>query len=197
MAGGFTYGFALLAATMSLFYVQKAKGKTGYPYDELPDLKSLDQMKDRFFLTAVVLATLMIHFGLLWARMNLPAEFIANTGKSILYLTWTYWTVFALWVVLRYGLHWTGKKLVWYAPVSLVFVMVCTFYLAPFQERGYHRGPFFAPYDKPQQMKKLYLQPKPAANAMPDNAKNLRAAVSSVDKKADKVMIVSDNSRIK
>ena len=197
MSGGFTYGFALLAAAMSLFYVQKANGKTGYPYDELPELKALDQMKDRFFLTAVVLSTLMIHFGLLWAYMNLPAEFIANTGNSIRYLATAYWTVFALWAFLRYGLRWTGKKLVWYAPVSLVIVMVFTFYLAPFQERGYHRGPFFPPYDKPQQLKKLYLQPKPAAKAVPENTKNIRAAVSPVDQKADKVMIVSVNSGIK
>jgi len=182
IGGGFTYGFAFLAAAMSLFYMAKAKGKTGYPYDELPELGVLDKMKDQFFLAAVVLATLMIHFAILWVHMKLPAEFVSRAGNSISVLVWSYWMIFAVWLGLRYGLRWTGRKLVWYAPVALIVVMVCTFYFAPFTERSYHTGPFFPPYDQPQHMKPFLLNSNMESNGKPDTSVKQNAPVSSLDK---------------
>lgn len=188
IGGGFTYGFALLSASMALFYMRKAKGITGYyPYDELPELDVLEQLKDRFFLTAAALSTIMIHFAILWVHMVLPAEFVSRAGNSISVLVWSYWMIFAVWVGLRYGLRWTGRKLVWYAPAALVLVMASTFYFAPFTERSYHTGPFFPPYDQPQHMKQLLLK---ESNVKPDSSIEQNAPVSSVDKvdhkKADK-----------
>ncbi len=180
IGGGFAYGFVLLAAALAVFYLQKAKGKTGYPYNELPDLEALEQLKDRFFLAAVALSTIMIHFAILWVHMKLPAEFVARAGNSITILVWSYWMVFAIWLGLRYGLKLKGRTLAWYAPAALVLVMVFTFYIAPFREVSYHTGPFFPPYDQPEHMKQFILTPD--SKAKPDNSTNQGAPVSSVDK---------------
>jgi len=200
IGGGFTYGFALLAASMALFYMRKAKGKTGYPYDEMPGLEALDQMKDRFFLAAVVLATLMVHFAILWVHMNLPAEFVSRAGNSISILVWSYWMVFAIWLGLRYGLRWTGKKLAWYAPVALVLVMVFTFYLAPFKETSYHTGPFFPPYDQPQHMKQFLINGEKVESKAADkpvenggSASSLEKTDHKTDKKVERVAKLLDN----
>ena len=186
ISGGFTYGFALLAASMALFYIRKSKGKTGYPYDEMPNADVLDQMKDRFFLIAAVLGTLMIHFAILWVHMNLPAEFVSRAGNSISVLVWSYWMIFAIWLGLRYGLRLRGNKLAWYSPVALVLVMLFTFFFAPFRETGYHTGPFFPPYDQPQHMKQLLIKPLESSNADQGGASSSVEQVDHKDKKADK-----------
>lgn len=155
LGGGFSYGFALLAATLGLFYYLKAKGKTGYPYDQLPDLEVLDRLNYRFSLVAFVLATIMIHFAVLWVHMKLPGDYIAKAGNSISVLVWGYWMIFAVWVGMRWGLHWRGKKLALYSPIALILAMLCLFYFAPFKEKGYHTGPFFPPYNQPEHMKQF------------------------------------------
>jgi ABC-type uncharacterized transport system permease subunit len=153
IGGGFSYGFALLAAAMGLFYLLKAKGKTGYPYDQLPDLEVLDRLNYRFVLASFVLATIMIHFAVLWAHMNLPNEFIKRAGSSVMILVWGYWMVYAVWLGMRWGLRWRGRKLALYSSFAVILMMVFTFYMAPFKEKSYHTGPFFPPYDAPEEMK--------------------------------------------
>jgi len=189
IGGGFTYGFALLSASMALFYMRKAKGKTGYPYDELPGLEVLEQMRDRFFLVAAALSTIMIHFAVLWAYTKLPAEFVARAGNSIKIVAWSYWMVFAIWIGLRYGLKLKGRKIAWYAPVALALVMLFTFYVAPFREISYHTGPFFPPYDQPEHMKQFLL--KPETKVKLDNTMNQSAPVSSVDKQGNTVAMAN------
>ena len=148
IGGGFNYGFALLAAAMGLLYLLKeAKGKTGYPYDQLPDLEVLDRLNYRFVLAAFILATIMLHFAVLWAYMRAQMTFTTvRTGISIAVLVWGYWMIYAVWLGLRWGFGWRGRRLAWYSPFALILVMVFMFYMAPFREKNYHSGPFSPPY---------------------------------------------------
>jgi ABC-type uncharacterized transport system permease subunit len=177
IGGGFTYGFAFLAAAMGLFYLLKAKGKTGYPYDQLPDLEVLDRLNYRFVLVSFILATIMVHFAFLWAHTKLPADFVARAGNSIILLVWGYWMVYAVWLGLRWGLRWKGKKLAVYSPIALILVMVFTFYVAPFREKGYHTGPFFPPYNQPDHMKQ-FLKKNMESTVKPAKSSDYSESVS-------------------
>lgn len=189
LGGGFSYGFALLAATMGLFYLLKAKGKTGYPFDQLPDLAVLERLNYRFTLTAFVLATIMIHFAVLWAHMKLPSDYITRAGNSIMILVWGYWLLYAIWLGLRWGLHWRGKKLALYSSVAIVLMMGLTFYVAPFREKGYHTGPFFPPYDSPEHMKQFLKNKNMQSETIkPEKAVDHSGSVSSPDKVDDKIV---------
>lgn len=180
IGGGFSYGFALLAASMGLFYLLKAKGKTGYPYDQLPELEVLDRLNYRFVLISFILATIMVHFAVLWAHMKLPADYVARAGNSIILLVWGYWLVYAVWLGLRWGLRWRGRKLALYSPLALILVMVFTFYVAPFREKSYHTGPFFPPYDSPEHMNQFLKNKGSALN--PNKPINQSRAVPLSDK---------------
>lgn len=187
IGGGFSYGFALLAAAMGLFYMLKLKGKTGYPYDQLPELEILDRLNKHFALISFILATIMIHFAVLWVHMKLPAEFVARAGNSISVLVWSYWAVFVVWLGLRYGLGWKGKRLAMYSPVALILVMVFIFYVAPFTEKGYHTGPFFPPYDQPEHMKQFLKNKESAVKPATSNGQNGQVSTPAKVDKVDKV----------
>jgi ABC-type uncharacterized transport system permease subunit len=167
IGGGFSFGFALLAAGMGLFYLLKAKGKTGYPYDQLPDLEILERLNYRFVVTSFILAMIMVHFAVLWAHMNLPADFMKRAGSSIMILVWAYLLIYMVWLAMRWGLRWRGRKLALYSTVAVILVMVCTFYVAPFREKSYHTGPFFPPYDAPEEMKP-FLKKNMKSSVKPD-----------------------------
>jgi ABC-type uncharacterized transport system permease subunit len=184
LGGGFSYGFAMLAAAMGLFYILKAKGRTGYPYDQLPDLEVLDRLNYRFVLASFILATTMIHFAVLWAHMNLPGDYITRAGNSIMVLVWGYWMVYAIWLGMRWGLRWRGKKLAVYSSVAVVLMMVFTFYMAPFKERSYHTGPFFPPYVAPEPM-------KPLLNNMESNVKPDEPIDNSGPVEVDKLALIA------
>lgn len=141
---GFNFGFASLAAAVGLLYLLKAKGKTGYPYDQLPDLEVLDRLNYRFVLVAFGLASVMVCFGSLWAYMKF------GMVKKTLFLAgivWGFWSIYAVSLGLRWFLHWRGRKLALYSPLALILVMLFMFYMAPFREKNYHSGPFFPPYN--------------------------------------------------
>jgi ABC-type uncharacterized transport system permease subunit len=179
LGGGFSLGFGLLAACMGLFYILKAKGKTGYPYDQLPDLEILDRLNYRFVLASFLFATIMVHFAVLWAHLNLPKEFMDKAGSSIMILVSAYWMIYVGWLALRWGLRWRGKKLALYSAVAIVLVMVCTLYVAPFKERSYHTGPFFPPYENPSEDMKRFLKENAKASVEPekiiDNSANAKS----------------------
>lgn len=143
--GGFNFGFASLAAAMGLLYLLKeAKGKTGYPYDQLPDLEVLDRLNYRFVLLAFTFATVMVCFGSLWAYMKFGMVKKTLTLASIV---WGFWSIYAVWLGLRWFFHWQGRKLALYSPFALLLVFLFMFYMAPFREKNYHSGPFFPPYN--------------------------------------------------
>jgi hypothetical protein len=62
-------------------------------------------------------------------------------------IVWGFWSIYAVSLGLRWFFHWKGKRLAFYSPVALALVMLVMFYMAPFNEKNYHSGPFFPPYN--------------------------------------------------
>jgi len=148
-AGGFNFGFASLAAAMGLLYLIKdAKGKTGYPYDQLSDLEVLDRLNYRFMLVAFILATIMVSMGSLYAYMKFG---VVKKTLALAAIVWGFWSIYAVGLGLRWFFHWRGRKSALYSLVALLLVMIFMFYMAPFREKNYHGGPFFLPYDLEKQ----------------------------------------------
>ena len=141
---GFNFGFASLAAASGLLYLLKARGKNGYPYDQLPSLETLDKFNYRFVMVAFIFACAMVASASLWAFMKF------GLVKKTLYLAamvWGFWSIYAVALGMRWFLHWQGKKLAYYSPAALIIVMSVMFYMVPFGEKNYHSGPFFYPYN--------------------------------------------------
>jgi len=149
-AGGFNFGFALLAGGTGFLYLikEKVKGKTGYPYDQLPDLEVLDRLNYRFVQTAFILATIMVSMGSLYAYLK-----FGIVRKTIVLgaLVWGFWSIYAIVLGLRRFAHWRGRKPAIYSLIALLLVMIFMFYAAPFRENSYHSGPFYVPYDLEKQ----------------------------------------------
>ncbi len=141
---GFNFGFASLAAASGLLYLLKAKGKTGYPYDQLPSLETLDRLNYRFVMVAFIFACAMVASASLWAYMKFG---MVKKTMFLASIVWGFWSIYAVSLGLRWFFHWKGRKLAFYSPVALLLVMLVMFYMAPFGERNYHSGPFFYPYN--------------------------------------------------
>ncbi len=140
---GFNFGFASLAAATGMLYLIKAKGKTGYPYDQLPSLETLDRWNYRFVLVAFFFACAMVASASLWAIMKFG---MVKKTMFLASIVWGFWSIYAVALGVRWFLRWQGKKLAFYSPVALILVMSIMFYMAPFGEKNYHSGPFFYPY---------------------------------------------------
>lgn len=140
---GFNFGFAALAAAAGMLYLIKEKGKTGYPYDQMPSLETLDRWNYRFVMVAFIFACAMVASASLWAIMKFG---MVKKTMFLMSLVWGFWSIYAVALGARWLLHWRGRKLAFYSPAALILVMSLMFYMAPFGEKNYHSGPFFYPY---------------------------------------------------
>ncbi len=140
---GFNFGFASLAAAAGLLYLIKEKGKTGYPYDQMPSLETLDRWNYRFVMVAFIFACAMVASASLWAIMKFG---MVKKTAFLASIVWGFWSIYAVALGARWFLHWQGRKLAFYSQAALILVMSIMFYMAPFGEKNYHSGPFFYPY---------------------------------------------------
>lgn len=187
---GFNFGFALLAAAMGVLYLLKeAKGKTGYPYDQLPDLEVLDRLNYRFVLVAFIFASTMVCFGSLWSFMKFG---MVKKTLMLAGIVWGFWSIYAFALASRWFFHWQGRRLALYSPFALLLVFLFLFYMAPFREKNYHSGPFFSPYNLQENMKPYMKDIE--STTKPDKAIDHSGPVSTPPK-VDKVAKLMENKK--
>ena len=146
-SGGFAYAFVLIAGATGLLYLLKDKYKlqiTPRPsrggndkfYENLPDLKVLDDLMYRFVALGFVTLTIMIISGSLWAN-QVHGRYWGWDPVEVQSLI--SWLVYAIWLHLRLTRGWRGRKLAWYSLFALIAIGI-NLTGVPFVEKVFHSG---------------------------------------------------------
>lgn len=130
------YGFVLLAGAVGLLYLFKTRHTGDAFYEELPEMKKLDNSNYLFISIGFVMLTLMIISGALWTK-QVHGSYWAWDPLEVQALI--SWLVYAIWMHLRLTFGWRGKKLAWYSLLALP-VMVITIWGIPLVPDMFHRG---------------------------------------------------------
>jgi ABC-type transport system involved in cytochrome c biogenesis permease subunit len=130
------YGLVLVAGAIGLLYLLKTKHAGDAFYEQLPDLKKLDNANYLFIGPGFVMLTLMIISGALWTN-NVYGSYWAWDPLEVQSLI--AWLVYAIWLHMRLTFGWRGKKLAWYSIIALP-VMVIAIWGIPLFPEMFHRG---------------------------------------------------------
>jgi ABC-type uncharacterized transport system permease subunit len=113
-------GFTLAAALSALYLWQERRLKRREPGIlklTIPSLSVLDELAARIILIALPALSLGIGVGLLRLRTD------GGGMDALMAATLVTWAVYALFVVLRYGLDWRGRRAAYLALVGFAFVV--------------------------------------------------------------------------
>jgi len=132
----FAYGLMLLAASNGLLYILKTKYAGDPFYDNLPDLKKLDDSNYVFIGVGFLMLTGMLISGALWTEKVYGNYWAWDPLEVQSLITWL---LYAIWLHLRITLGWRGIKLAWYALLALPVMMIAIWGM-PFAPEMFHRG---------------------------------------------------------
>lgn len=134
---GASAGFAsvLIAAALGLLYLLKEKNSGGI-YEKLPELPAIDNLGYRFVAGGFIMFGLMMISGCFWANQVKGTYWNWDPVEVWSLVTWL---IYGIYLHLRVTFGWRGKRLAWYALISLM-AMIISYWGIPFSVETFHSG---------------------------------------------------------
>ncbi len=121
------FAFAAFAASFGLAVVYVVRERSdGGPwakrFERLPQQPVVEDLMTRFVLAGFLLWGIMIVTGAIWAEESWGRYWSWDPIE-----TWSLvvWLIYAAYLHLRYTMRWSGKRLAWYAIVSMPIALFC------------------------------------------------------------------------
>jgi cytochrome c-type biogenesis protein CcsB len=97
-------------------------GKWAERLKALPDQRRVEDLSVRFVLAGFLLWGMMIVSGAIWAEESWGRYWSWDPIE-----TWSLivWLIYAVYLHLRYTMHWKGQRLAWYAIISMPIALFC------------------------------------------------------------------------
>ncbi len=118
--------FAAFAASFGLAIVyvirERSRGKWTKRLERLPAQSVVDNLTSRFALAGFLFWGIMIVSGAIWANQAWGRYWSWDPIE-----TWSLvvWLVYAVYLHLRFTLHWRGQRLAWYAIIAMPIALFC------------------------------------------------------------------------
>jgi len=121
----FAFGAFAASFGFALVYVIRERSKTGKwlrRLEKLPPQKAVDDLNSRLVLAGFLLWGVMIVSGAIWANESWGRYWSWDPIE-----TWSLivWIIYAVFLHLRFTMHWRGQRLAWFAIVSMPIALFC------------------------------------------------------------------------